>query len=96
MVSKRDRSNSLPTPFEAGCANDCKELLRVWVTEENKVRYSANFDLPGLDDVAIFGVALVSLVEDIAVEAARNHGLDPNEFLKEIAEELEVHLNVKS
>lgn len=94
-MSKRNRSNSLPIPFENGCANSCKELLRVWVTEDNKVSYSANFDLPGLDDVAILGVALVSLAEDIAVEAARNHGLDPNEFLKEIARELEGHLNAK-
>jgi hypothetical protein len=94
-VSKRANFNSLPIPFESGCANQCRELLRVWVTEENKVAYSANFDSPGLDDVAILGVALVSLAEDIALEAARNHGLDPNEFLNEMARELEVHLNAK-
>jgi hypothetical protein len=62
------------------------------VTEENKIVFSANYDLPGID-AAIFGVALVRLAEDIALEAASRHGLDSDEFLKEIVRELEGHLN---
>jgi len=85
--------NSLPTPFEPGCLNSSIELLRVWVTEDSRICHSANFNFPKSKDVAIYGVALAVLAEDIATEVARLHGLDPEEFLLELIEELEAKLD---
>jgi len=84
----RNPHNSLPTPFATGCQNSSTELLRVWATEDNRILHSANFNFPKSKDVA-----LAVLAQDIAAEAARWHGLDPEEFLLELIEELEAHLD---
>ena len=85
--------NSLPTPFEAGCQHSGTELLRVWLTEDERIVHSANFNVPKSKDVAIYGIALAVLAQDIAAEAARRHGLDPGEFLLELIEDLEAKLH---
>jgi len=93
VLSLRKPLNSLPTPFAPGCQHSSTELLRVWLTEDSRISHSANFNFPKSKDVAIYGVALAVLAEDIATEVARLHGLDPEEFLLELIEELEAKLD---
>jgi Domain of unknown function (DUF5076) len=82
--------NEIPSPFKEGDGNNCIEILRVWATEDNTIKYSARFDFPGpcKDDIALFGVALSELAYQFASEAAKNHGLDREAMFNEIAKEL--------
>jgi len=80
----------IPIPFEEGETNECIELIRVWATGNNTIAYSARFELPGLwkDDVALFGMALVSLAHQFASHVAETHSLDTEVLYTEIAKKL--------
>jgi len=87
--------NSLPTPFEDCSKHSGTELLRVWLTEDERIVHRANFNVPKSKDVAIYGVALAVLAQDIAAEAARRHGLDPTETQERLIEYLRMNLGLE-